>query len=116
MATIGVFYLKKEKLNFNKLLFKELYPLVDREKTLKPLFKREDSLSENKPFIVFRATKARLVRGESLIKDSDIFNAGDDSIFKAEASNTFVKKGQKCFRYICYFDSLEEFLKNMMKL
>lgn len=111
LATIGIFYLKKEKLNFNKLLFKELYPLVEVEKTLKSLFKREDSLSENKPFIAFRATKARLVRGENLIKESDIFNAGDDSVFKSEASNTFVKKGQKVFRYICYFDSLEECFK-----
>lgn len=66
--------------------------------------------TENKPFIVNRITKARILRNEPLIDDDDIYEAGDDSAFIATATSANKKtiKGDRIFRNIKYFDSKED--------
>lgn len=69
----------------------------------------------NKPFIVNRITKARAVRGETLIKEIDCRKANDNSIFIAEKTNTNIKKGQTIKRGILEFETEEEMMEFVKK-
>lgn len=69
----------------------------------------------NKPFIVNRITKARVVRGETLIKEIDCKKANDNSVFIAEKANTNTKKGQTIKRGILEFETEDEMNKFVEK-
>lgn len=68
----------------------------------------ETDKAPNKYFIVNRLTKARVQRGEELIKSADIYAPNDDSAFVAGKGNTNVKKGERIAREIATFDTLKE--------
>ena len=109
---VGIFYLKKSSMFGKKFKTKEdlmkQYFLPKAEKTWEDIFKEVDTLEENKPFIVNKLYKSRLIRNEQLIHDEDIFEAGDDSAFIATGQNKFVKIGDRIKRRIKYFDTIEE--------
>lgn len=68
----------------------------------------ETDKAPDKPFIVDRLTKARVIRDEQLIKDGDLYDAGDESAFIAQVGNLNVKAGDHIKRRICTFDSWKE--------
>ena len=82
---------------------KEFYPT---ENWVRDVLYTEKAL--NKFFTVDRLTKARVVRGEQLIYDSDLYGPKDESAFIAVSSNTNVKAGDRIPRCICEFNSFEE--------
>lgn len=80
---------------------------IPKEKTWANHF-YETNKAPDKFFIVDRLTKARVVRGEQLIYDSDLYGPKDESAFIAVSSNTNVKAGDRILRRICEFNSFEE--------
>lgn len=62
----------------------------------------------DKYFIVNRLTKARVQRGEELIKKTDIYAPGDESAFTADKGNTNVKSGERISREIATFETKED--------
>lgn len=112
LISIGCFHLHKfSGFQFgckNNIANNLLLPKVSRENTLEKYFKKTTSLVPDKPFICLRITKARIIRGEELIKESDIFEANDVSAFLAQSANLNTKVGSEVAREICYFDTMAE--------
>ena len=112
LISIGCFHLHRlSGFQFgckNNIANSLLLPKVPRENTLEKYFKKTTSLVPDKPFICLRITKARIIRGEELIKESDIFEANDTSAFIAQSANLNTKVGSEVAREICYFDTMAE--------
>ena len=113
LTSIGIFHLKYNTgFSFGPIIdpYKEfLMAKLPEEKTLKSVYMQcAEHIYNDKPFIVHKITKARVLRNEPLIYDSDIHLPGDDSVFIAEAANAKVKKGDRILRYIQYFDTIED--------
>lgn len=111
LTSIGIFHL-----DFNYKKFgtppgasyaKFLGHKLPKEKTWENYFVRTDRVPD-KYFVVDRLTKARVLRGEQLVKDSDLYSPGDKSAFEADRGNTNVKSGEKIERYVYTFDTFEE--------
>lgn len=110
LTSVGLFHLSSKRKAFGakRSVQREVYskelPVKD---TWESIFFETDT-APDKWFIVNRLTKARVLRGEELIKDSDIYPPNDDSAFFANRGNTNVKAGNRIKRFICTFDSEEE--------
>ena len=117
LVSVACFHLHKSKgfhfggkPNLKTIEDRFLLPRLPRDKMMDSIFKpiTADKLEYDKPFICLRITKARIVRGEELIKDEDIFEAGDDTAFIAQTANINVKRGDKIGRNVMFFDTMEE--------
>ena len=115
LTSIGCFHLHK---TFGYRSYEDClkkYFLPKAEHTFADAFKPERSLSEDRPFIVNRLTKARVIRNEQLIKDDDIYEAGDESCFTAKSATVNSAAGDALTRNIMYFDSIEDAKKFQQK-
>lgn len=119
-TSVGCFALHKSASTFGKTkiskkeMLKKMF-LPEAPKTWADTFIEVDHCTENKPFIVNRLFKMRVLRDEELIQDEDIYEAGDESAFIATGQNLYVKKGDKIKRRIMYFDTMED-AKKFQKL
>lgn len=111
LTSVGLFHLSKNnKFTFGAIkssvsdLYKKELPI---EKTWENCFFRTDK-APNKYFVVNRLTKARVQRGEELIKKSDIYEPNDESAFVAICGNLNVKTGDILSREICTFGTKED--------
>lgn len=114
LTSIGIFHLDFNYRKFGtppgapyKIFLGEKLP---KEKTWENHFIETDK-APDKYFIVDRLTKARVLRGEQLIKDSDLYNPNDESAFVVDRGNTNVKSGDKTKRWILTFDTFEQMKK-----
>lgn len=103
LVSIGLFHL-------NKRMFSSINLDVDKLNAADTFMYhfRHATEAPNKWFIVNRLTKARVLRNEQLIKDSDIYAPNDNSAFIAQSSSIHTKVGDKVERLILEFDSKEE--------
>lgn len=113
LTSIGIFHLHIDDffnthlINPNKFLLQRL----DEKNTIKSLnWHFINHHIENKPFIVHLITKGRILRNEILVNDSDIHDAGDESVFIATmtSANKKTKKGDLIKRNILYFNTIDD--------
>lgn len=118
LVSIGCFHLQKNKkfqFSYNTVLSMNKKPTSE---TLEHITVYTDKHTQNKPFIVVKLTKARVLRGETLMNDNEVYEANDNSVFFAEKANVNISKGDKIKRHIIYVDSVNEglqFVKAMNK-
>lgn len=120
MTSIGIFHICRSYESWFGLIPKHLYHEIystklPPEKTLEKITVLTDTHLKNKPCINMRITKARIIKDEVLIKDQDLHEAGDNSVFIADKANTNVKKGDKIKRQLIYFETMED-AKEFQKL
>jgi hypothetical protein len=111
LTSVGLFHLRKPsfgtlRMKKDDVLSKLFLPKA--EKTWKDAFIEVEEAPKDRPFLVNRLTKARVIRQEALIQDADIYEAGDQSAFVAVAGNQFREAGSKLKRAIHTFSSIEE--------
>src|SRR5574344_825465 len=121
LTSVGLFHLNKNKnkkfsfglsqlQTYNSLV--ERYFLPKADDFFSNHVKFEEKLScKDKPFLLIKVTKARIVRDEPIFYDNDIHEAGDESAFIAESANVNVKKGSKIKRFLIYFDTVDDIKK-----
>lgn len=117
-TSIGVFRINfTKRFSFGKKVDRDSFlgKKIDAKDSWKNFFYEATEPPKDKYFIVNRLTKARVLRGEQLIKDYDLYEPGDESAFIAICGNINVKKGDKIKRNILAFDNLEE-MKRFQKL
>lgn len=110
LTSVGLFYLKKPTFGVMKLKKDDAYKkffVPKATETWADHFVQVDH-APDKPFIVNRMTKARIVRGEVLIQDADVYQAGDESAFVSKGGNQFREVGSSLARDVLVFDTLEE--------
>lgn len=113
LVSIGLFHL--DKTNARTRMFRPV-----TQSNFKKRIQEKDSMklntvrctehpewAKNLPFICMRITKARILKNEVLIKDADVHEAGDDSVFLAEKANINTPVGAHLERNLIYFDTFE---------
>lgn len=112
LVPVAIFHLHKNKFSFGAAgstyeSLKKKYFLPQSKNTYADVFVKTRELKD-KPFIVQRMTMARVVRNEQLVKDSDIYEAGDKSALIAQSANANVQLGDTLSRFVVYFDTIED--------